>query len=515
MAAVVKFCALIALLWQLLALPALAQDRRVALVIGNSTYKNAPVLPNTVNDAQDMVEALRKVGFEVVDGVNLDKRGMDAVLTRFARLAQDADAVMFYYAGHGFQFNGENYLVPVEARVDDEISVQYETTRLNDVITALGFAKGVKIMVLDACRNNPFVSQLAKKQATRGFSVGSGLAPIARAQGMVTAYATQANDVAADGSGRNSPFTAALVQEMKQPGLEVATMFRRVQKVVYDATGGKQTPELSLSLLGDFYMNREETDADIWKRLRSSDNVAEIKAFIQRFPGSFFAVDAKTRLDLIERRSSASSDRERLEQEFAAREKELLERVQKAEKDRQKAAVDLAGRDAGKSDAERSVPNPAGAPVQAPVAIAPAVKPADLGERDRLAKELARREQELAALESEKAKLSQERQEREKAVAARISSGGGVTELPTPQKPLLPAPTSRPQRQEPREVQPPQQRVVLDRKSTDVLLGGGEPAPAARGNNRARRPAAEDCTDALMRAQLGDPGSRSSLQGCR
>lgn len=506
MAAIVRFCALVGLLAQLVALPALAQDRRVALVIGNSTYKNAPVLPNTVNDAQDMVEALRKVGFEVVDGVNLDKRGMDAVLTRFARLAQDADAVMFYYAGHGFQFNGENYLVPVEARVDDEIAVQYETTRLNDVITALGFAKGVKIMVLDACRNNPFVNQLAKKQATRGFSVGSGLAPIARAQGMVTAYATQANDVAADGAGRNSPFTAALVQEMKQPGLEVATMFRRVQKVVYDATGGKQTPELSLSLLGDFYINREETDADIWKRLRGSDNAAEIKAFIQRFPNSFFAVDAKTRLDLIERRGLEPGERQKLEQEFAAKEKALLERVQQAEKERSKAATDLAGRDAGKTaDTERAVPKPGD--------ITPA-KQADANERDRLAKELAKKEQELAALETEKAKLSQERQEREKAVAARINSGG-VTELPVPQKPLLPAPTARPQRQEPREVQPPQQRVVLDRKSTDVLLGGAEPAQAPRAG-RARRPSAsEDCTDALMRAQLGDSGGRSSLQGCR
>lgn len=514
MNAALKLCALVALLSQLLALPVLAQDRRVALVIGNSAYKNAPALPNTSNDARDTAEALRKVGFEVVDGVDLDKRGMDTALSRFARLAQDADAVMFYYAGHGFQFNGENFLVPVEAKIDDEVSVQYETLKLSEVITALGFAKGVKIMVLDACRNNPFVAQLSKKQVTRSFSVGTGLAPIARAQGMVTAYATQANDVAADGSGRNSPFTAALIQEMKQPGLEIATMFRRVQKVVYDSTGGKQTPELSLSLLGDFYLNREETDADIWKRLRSSDNAAEIKAFIQRFPGSFFAVDAKTRLDLLERRNFSSSEREKLESEFAAREKALLERVQEVEKSRQQAATDLAGRDAGKTDAERSVPRPADAPALAPAAIAPAVKPSDASERDRLAKKLAEREQELAALEAEKAKLSQERQEREKAVAARISSGAAVKELPVPEKPLLPS--ARPPRQEARPVQP-QERMVLDRRSTDVLLGGVEaPAPApARGNKNRRPSGPRDCTDALMRAQLGDGGGGASLQGCR
>lgn len=496
MTAAVRFCALIALLAQLVAGPALAQpqERRVALVIGNSAYKNAPVLPNTPNDARDTAEALRKVGFEVVDGVDLDKRGMDAAVTRFARLAQDADAVMFYYAGHGFQFNGENFLVPVEAKIDDEISVQYETVKLSEVTTALGFAKGVKIMVLDACRNNPFLAQLSKKSTTRSMSVGAGLAPIAKAQGMVTAYATQANDVAADGSGRNSPFTAALVQEMKQPGLEIATMFRRVQKAVYDSTGGKQTPELSLSLLGDFYLNREETDADIWKRLRGSDNPAEIKAFIQRFPTSFFAVDAKTRLDLIERRGLAPGEREKLEQEFAAKEKALLERVQQAEKDRAKAATDLAGRDAGKTDAERAVPKPGETPAQ---------KTADPNERERLAKELAKKEQELAALEAEKAKLSQERQDREKAVATRMNSGG-VTDLPTPQKPLLPTvPGTRPQRHEPREIQQP--RVVLDRKSTGILTGGVEAQPEPR--NGRRRPGgggATDCTDALMRAQLGD-----------
>ncbi|MBN9468153.1 MAG: caspase family protein [Bosea sp.] len=507
-----KLCALAALLLQTLALPALAQDRRVALVIGNSTYKNAPALPNTVNDARDTAEALRKLGFEVVDGLDLDKRGMDQALARFARLAQDADAVMFYYAGHGFQFNGENFLVPLEARIDDEVSVQYETLKLSEVITALGFAKGVKIMVLDACRNNPFVAQLSKKQATRGFSVGSGLAPIARAQGMVTAYATQANDVAADGAGRNSPFTAALVQEMRQPGLEIATMFRRVQKAVYDATGGRQTPELSLSLLGDFYLNREETDADIWKRLRSSDNPAEIKAFIHRFPASFFAVDAKTRLDLLERRNFATSERAKLESEFAAREKALLERVQQAEKSRQQAATDLAGRDAGKTDAERSLPRPADRPTQAPAsASVPAAKPSDAGERERLAKELARREQELASLEAEKARLSQERQDREKAVAARISAGAAVKELPVPEKPLLPS--ARPTRQEARPV-PPQERTVLDRRSTDVLLGGGEPPAPARASKNRRPNGARDCTEDLMRAQLGDGGG-NALKGCR
>ncbi|PTM42537.1 caspase family protein [Bosea sp. 124] len=510
---VAGFRALIGFAMLLLAMPALATERRVALVIGNSSYSNAPVLPNTVNDARDMAVSLRKVGFEVVDGVNLDKRGMDQAVTRFARLAQDADAVMFYYAGHGFQFNGENYLVPVEARVEDEISVQYETTRLNDVMTALNFSKGVKIMVLDACRNNPFVSQLAKRQATRGFAVGSGLAPVARAQGMVIAYATQANDVAADGAGRNSPFTAALVREIDQPGLEVATMFRRVQKSVYDATSGRQTPELSLSLLGDFYLNREETDSDVWRRIRASDDATEFNAFIQRYPTSFFTIDARTRLDLIERRASEAKERDLLAREFAERERVLLERVERAEKVRQQAATDLARR-----QSEAAVPAPAGAPpgpAARPLASAGGtVRPVDVAtraaqekaERERLAEEVSRRERELASLETEKRRLADERGLLEQAMAARM----GTLTMSSPIQPSLSlvAPP------------PPAERSLTEPVASEPAPVA-HPAPAAVRPQTVRaqnaRPSAAACSEILLRAQLGEltPQAKEQLQLCR
>ena len=478
---VARLCGLFLLLLSGLALAETPPERRVALVIGNSSYRNAPVLPNTVNDARDMVTALRKVGFEVVDGIDLDKRGMDSALTRFARLAQDADAAMFYFAGHGFQFNGENYLVPVEAKIEDEVGVQYETTRLNDVVTALNYAKGVKIMVLDACRNNPFVGLLAKRQATRGFSVGSGLAPVQRAQGMVIAYATQANDVAADGAGRNSPFTAALVRAIDQPGLEVAALFRRVQKSVYDTTAGRQTPELSLSLLGDFYLNREETDADVWRRIRASDDATALQAFIQRYPQSFFAVDARTRLDLLERRSSVSTERDRLVREFAERERALLQRLEKAEQGRRQAADDLARKDIG--DAV-GVPPPAPAPGTAPVAVAPAPPPPrtqDKAERARLADELARRESELAAIETEKQRLAEERRNLEQAMAARLGTPGMIPQSRSTQPVAMPGAPARP----------------------------SEAAPRGR--------ASGECAELLMRAQLGDltPAAREQLRQCR
>lgn len=494
MIVIARICGLIMLMLSSLAVaaPAPVQERRVALVIGNSSYRNAPALPNTVNDARDMVAALRGVGFEVVDGIDLDKRGMDGALTRFARLAQDADAAMFYFAGHGFQFNGENYLVPVEARIEDEIGVQYETTRLADVVTALNFAKGVKIMVLDACRNNPFVGLLAKRQLTRGFVVGTGLAPVQRAQGMVIAYATQANDVAADGAGRNSPFTAALVREIGQPGLEVAALFRRVQKSVYDETQGKQTPELSLSLLGDFYLNRAETDADVWRRIRSADDPAVLKDFIQRYPASFFAIDARTRLDLIERRAAELGERDRLAREFAARERALLERLERAEQGRRQAADDLARKDSSAAAAAGPTP-PANAGGRAPsIAIAPAApqpKPEDRAERARLADELAKREKELAAIEVEKRRLAEERRTVEQAMAARM---GLVTLPPVDRSAVptaLPAEEARPQ---------------------------PDPRPASPGAQARARLAAE-CAELLVRAQLGDltPAAREQLQHCR
>jgi hypothetical protein len=478
---VARLCGLILLLLSGLAVAAPQPERRVALVIGNSSYRNAPVLPNTVNDARDMAAALGKVGFEVVDGIDLDKRGMDAALTRFARLAQDADAAMFYYAGHGFQFNGENYLVPVEARVEDEIGVQYETTRLADVVTALNFARGVKIMVLDACRNNPFVGLLAKRQATRGFSVGAGLAPVQRAQGMVIAYATQANDVAADGAGRNSPFTAALVREIDQPGLEVAALFRRVQKSVYDATGGRQTPELSLSLLGDFYLNRDETDADVWRRIRASDEPGALKAFIQRYPTSFFAIDARTRLDLIERRSLETSERDKLAREFAERERILLERLERAEQGRRQAAEDLARKDRGDAAAAASSAPPIGpAPPAASAPVVPAPRVQDQAERARLADELTRRETELAAIAAEKQRLAEERQAVEQALAARL----GATAAPSPDRSAQPA-------------------------GTQPVSEGA--ASAAKGRVSA------SCAELLLRAQLGDltPAGRDQLRLCR
>jgi len=278
-----------------------ASERRVALVIGNSTYKAVPALPNTENDAVDVSAALRANGFEVIEGRNLDRRGMGEALGRFARLADGADAALFYYAGHGLQFRGENYLVSTDSAPNDEFGIPFETTRVADVIEALSHASGTRILILDACRNNPLADRLARTNRTRDVGATRGLARISQNQGMVVAYATQANDVAADGAGRNSPFTAAFVDQLREPGLEVGQLFRRVAVDVNRRTAGRQTPELSISLLGDFYFNRSESDFQAWAKVRDSGGVQELRGFIERFPQSLLADAARARLDVVER----------------------------------------------------------------------------------------------------------------------------------------------------------------------------------------------------------------------
>ncbi|HEX9590523.1 MAG TPA: caspase family protein, partial [Bradyrhizobium sp.] len=205
-----------------------AAEQRVALVIGNGGYWSAPELRNSRNDADDISAQLKQLGFAVIDGRDLDRSSMQAALSRFAQRLKGADAGLVYYSGHGLQMNGQNFLVPVDLKYDNGTFTPFELVKVDDVIDALGYTDGVRLLVLDACRDNPFANSLAQNKGTRGAGTTRGLAKIERSQGMLIAYSTQPNAVAADGTGRNSPFTAALVRELQVPGLEVATVFRRV-----------------------------------------------------------------------------------------------------------------------------------------------------------------------------------------------------------------------------------------------------------------------------------------------
>ena len=342
-------CALlIALFWAGFGASAYA-DKRVALVIGNSNYQLVPKLPNPDNDAQDVAAALRKLNFDVIFKDDVDQRGLMMALEDFERTTQGADVALFYFAGHGLQFEGQNYLLPVDANISDKISLRYNTLSVDRVRDALEGATGVKILILDACRNNPISDKLVARTAglSRSVSFTRGLARIDRAEGMVVAYATQADQVAEDGSDRNSPFSSALVRRLGEPNLEIATLFRRVAQDVYEATGGKQRPELSISLLQDFYLNIKDDDLRTWRRLGPDATEDQLKDFVAQFPGSPHVRDAQNRLYLLQSTRQEISEMQKRIADLEAQQKAIAQRNQ------QRLADEKARQDKEKADQER------------------------------------------------------------------------------------------------------------------------------------------------------------------
>ncbi len=357
--------------------PSLA-DKRVALVIGNGAYEHTPTLINPPNDAADVAEALKAIGFQVTLKTDLEKRQMDQTIAQFARDGKTADSALFYYAGHGMQFEGKNFLMPVDAELQDEVSLRYEMTGLDEVKAALQLSPGIKIMVLDACRDNPLADKFVRSISvtTRDIPKVQGYARPEMAQGIIIVYATQADEVARDGGGRNSPFSAAFLKEIKEPGLEVGAMFRRIGADVYAATNGLQSPELSISMVPEYYLNQSETDQTIWARIRTRADVSTLKEFLDRYPNSFYAPDARALMDLLEREAREKADREaaarelrqreanaaRLQQEQAkserasgeasAHERELASKLAAAEDERRKLEQELAQRAADQAAAE-------------------------------------------------------------------------------------------------------------------------------------------------------------------
>lgn len=232
--------------------PALA-DRRVALVIGNAAYLDAPRLKNPANDAADMRAKLKALGFELHGGDDLDRTAFVAALRTFGRAAETSDVALVFYAGHGIQASGQNYLVPVDARVEYEPELGLVLVPFDEVLRQLNRGPAVKIVMLDACRDNPFAKTLSRTLGTRSTEVlGRGLTVVQRVSGTYIAYATQPDAVAQDGDGRNSPFTAALLRHMDAPGTSLPDMMVEVRRSVMTATGGRQVPWDTSSLTGHF-----------------------------------------------------------------------------------------------------------------------------------------------------------------------------------------------------------------------------------------------------------------------
>ena len=224
--------ALLALVAAVLAAPSAGAETRFALVIGNGAYRNVPALNNPPSDAKDIAAALKSLGFKVTLKLDLDLAAMQRSIDEFALESADADVSLLYYAGHGFQLAGRNYLVPVGAELRQIGDIASRTVALDPVLAELGKGKGSHLVFLDACRNNPFAAGLP----------AAGLARVGKLPGFFITFATQPDNVAFDGTGRNSPFARALLGRLSTPGADISSMMIAVRNDVFAETGGQQIP---------------------------------------------------------------------------------------------------------------------------------------------------------------------------------------------------------------------------------------------------------------------------------
>ena len=256
-----------------------AADKRVALVIGNSAYENVPRLTNPSNDASDVAAKLKALGFEVVEGIDLGKRDMEKRIRAFAEALSGADVGLFYYAGHGLQVDQRNFLAPIDAQLKSESDLDFEAVQLDLVLKNMVRNAATSLVFLDACRDNPLAANLA--QVGRSLDVGRGLARIETPASMMIVYATEPGKVALDGTGRNSPFTGALLRHIDTEGASIGDVMIAVRNDVLSETSGKQRPFESASLTGQFFFKpKPKETAD--KASSSSDEIAVLRQEIAR-----------------------------------------------------------------------------------------------------------------------------------------------------------------------------------------------------------------------------------------
>ena len=287
---------------------------RVALVVGNGRYAHIGRLPNPGNDASDLSAALRRLGFDVTTVRDAGLSGMTEALRVFTRSSAGADVSLVYYAGHGLEMDGVNYLVPVDAQLERDTDVPFEAVTLDDVLAAT-FGAELRVVILDACRNNPLARSMQRTGASRNVSRGSfgELDENLLGDETLVAYAAAAGTTAADGTGRNSPYTTALLEYLEEP-LEIGILFREVRGQVLEETGGEQRPHEYASLLGEHYLRGTsgpgtvtvsagastdtvaQQETVFWQSIAQSSDPADFEAYLEQFPAGVFARLARNRM---------------------------------------------------------------------------------------------------------------------------------------------------------------------------------------------------------------------------
>jgi Caspase domain len=307
-------------------------DRRVAFVVGNGAYKNVAQLPNPPVDAKAMAAVLRNVGFEVVEGTNLTRDTMTERLLEFGKKAQGADVAVFFYAGHGIAISGTNYLLPVDADIKSEMDVKLGAAINIDLTLdqTMSDAK-VKLVFLDACRDNPFAAKIKSNSATRSVSVQTGLAEMKSGEGTLIAFATGPGQTALDGQeGTNSPFTRALMAHITTPGVEIQQAMTEVRAQVNEETKKGQLPWGHTNLIGAVYLNPaaapaagaaassgpatvasiskgSDVELEFWRSVKESNKPEELNAYLTNYPNGQFKSIALARIASLQSAPSTAT----------------------------------------------------------------------------------------------------------------------------------------------------------------------------------------------------------------
>ncbi len=321
---------IVSLFCMLFAVQAAKADKRVAFVVGNGAYKNVAQLPNPPIDAKAMAAVLRNVGFDVVEGTNLTRDKMTEKLLDFGKKAQGADVAVFFYAGHGIAISGTNYLLPIDADIKSEMDVKLGSAINIDLTLdqTMSDAK-VKLVFLDACRDNPFAAKIKSNSATRSVSVQTGLAEMKSGEGTLIAFATGPGQTALDGQeGTNSPFTRALIAHITTPGVEIQQAMTEVRAQVNEETNKGQLPWGHTNLIGSVYLNPvaapapgaagapaavastaggSDVELEFWRSVKELNKPEELNAYLTSYPNGQFKSLALARIASLENGASTTT----------------------------------------------------------------------------------------------------------------------------------------------------------------------------------------------------------------